>query len=87
MHERQPLKANVQNGRVVLNDPTDLPNGTELYVVPVEQLGDVLLLRDNGLDDDERKRLHESIRQRHRRRTRRSRHRLGRIPDELDAQP
>jgi hypothetical protein len=59
--EMQPLKAHLKNGQVVLDEPTDLPNGTELYVVPAE-LGDVVLLRDDGLDDDERKRLHESIR-------------------------
>lgn len=58
----QPLKAHVRNGQVVLDEPTDLPNGTELYVVPAEQLGDVVLLRDDDLNDDERKRLHESIR-------------------------
>ncbi len=57
-----PLKAHFQNGQVVLDESTDLPNGTELYVVSAEQLRDIVLLRDDGLDDDERKRLHESIR-------------------------
>lgn len=58
----QPLKAHVKNGQVVLDESTDLPNGTELYVVPAAQLDEVVLLRDDGFDDDERKRLHESIR-------------------------
>jgi hypothetical protein len=58
----QPLKAHLKNGQVVLDEPTDLPNGTELYVVTAEQLGDIVLLRDDGLDDHERKRLHDSIR-------------------------
>jgi len=34
----QPLKAHFQNGQVVLDEPTDMPNGTELYVVPAAQL-------------------------------------------------
>jgi len=55
-------KIRVENGRIQIDEPTDLPNGTELYVVPVEQLDDVVLLRDDGLDDDERKRLHAFIR-------------------------
>jgi hypothetical protein len=85
--EMQPLKAHLKNGQVVLDEPTDLPNGTELYVVPAEQLGDVVLLRDDGLDDDERKRLHESIRRGI------ADGRAGRVTDfdeflgELDAQP
>lgn len=28
------LKARVQNGHIVLDEPTDLPEGTELYLVP-----------------------------------------------------
>ncbi|MEO7037667.1 MAG: hypothetical protein ABI335_27915 [Polyangiaceae bacterium] len=83
----QPLKAHFKNGQVVLDEPTDFPNGTELYVMPAEQLADVVLLRDDGLDDDERKRLHESIR-----RGIEDGH-AGRVTnfdeflDELDAQP
>ncbi|MGE0328283.1 MAG: hypothetical protein AB7K71_10150 [Polyangiaceae bacterium] len=57
------LKVHVENGRIKVDEPTDLPNGTELYVVAVEQLGDLVLLKDDGLDDEERKRLHRSIRQ------------------------
>lgn len=55
-------KIRVENGRIKLDEPTDLPNGTELYLVPAEQLDDVVLLHDDGLDDNERKRLHASIR-------------------------
>jgi hypothetical protein len=55
-------KIRVENGRIKLDEPTDLPNGTELYLVPAEQLDDVVLLHDDGLGDDERKRLHASIR-------------------------
>ena len=58
----QAPKIRVENGRIQLDEPTELPNGTELYVVPAEQLDDVVLLRGDGLDDNERKRLHASIR-------------------------
>lgn len=54
----QPLRAKVRNGHLVLNEPTDLPEGEIVELVPVDQL-----LADGGdcLDDDERQRLHESI--------------------------
>lgn len=47
------MRAKVQNGRVVIDEPTNLPEGTELELV-VADPGD-------DLDDDERARLHESI--------------------------
>jgi hypothetical protein len=31
------LRAHVENGRIVLDEPTNLPDGTELYVVPVDE--------------------------------------------------
>ena len=55
------LKIHVENGRIKLDEPTDLPNGTELYLVPAEQLEDVVLLQDDGLEDDERSELLEAI--------------------------
>jgi hypothetical protein len=33
----QPLKARVQNGRLLLDEPTDLPDGTEVELVAVNQ--------------------------------------------------
>ncbi len=30
------LKANVRGGRLVLDEPTDLPDGTEVELVPIE---------------------------------------------------
>jgi uncharacterized protein YpiB (UPF0302 family) len=54
-------KIRVENGRIKVDEPTDLPNGTELYLVPAEQLDDVVLLRDDGLDDDEREELLQAI--------------------------
>ena len=29
------LKAHVENGRIIVDDPTDLPEGTVLHIVPV----------------------------------------------------
>jgi hypothetical protein len=46
-------KAHVKNGRIVVDEPTDLPEGTELYVLPIRD-GD-------ELDDEERAALHAAI--------------------------
>ena len=49
-----PLKAHVHNGRLVLDEPTTLPEGSELVLVP---LGDDW----DDLDDEDRARLHEAL--------------------------
>jgi len=50
----QPLKARVENGRLVLDDPsTDLPEGAEVQLTIVDDSGE--------LDEDERARLHEAL--------------------------
>lgn len=54
-------KVRVENGRIKLDEPTDFPNGTELYPVPAGQLEDVVLLRDDGLDDEEREELLKAL--------------------------
>ena len=54
-------KIRVENGRIKLDEPTDLPNGTELYLVPAAELDDVVLLQDDGLEDDEREELLKAI--------------------------
>jgi hypothetical protein len=46
----QPLKAHVQNGRIVLDEPTDLPEGEVLYLWPAGK-------QDDGFDETERKAL------------------------------
>jgi hypothetical protein len=51
----QPLKARVENGRYVIDAKAELPDGTELYLVPANEGDD--------LDDAEREALHESIRE------------------------
>lgn len=53
----QLLKAKVRNGRLVLDEPTDLPEGEEVEMVPLDEV----LASGDYLDDDERRRLHESI--------------------------
>jgi hypothetical protein len=51
----QPFKAHVHNGRLVLDEPsTDLPEGEVVYLQRVD---------DDGMEDDERAGLHESIRE------------------------
>ena len=47
------LKARVQNGRLVLDEPTDLPEGTEVELVSMDDW--------DNLDDDDRRRLHEAL--------------------------
>jgi hypothetical protein len=47
------LKARVQKGRLVLDEPTDLPEGTEVDLLPLDP-GD-------WLDADEREALHRAI--------------------------
>ena len=49
-----PLKAHVHNGRLVLDEPTDLPEGEVVYLQPVDT---------DELDEDERRRLHDALRE------------------------
>jgi hypothetical protein len=56
----QPLKARVHNGRLVLDEPTDLPEGEVIELLPVD---DVLDGGGDYLDDEERAALHRSIEQ------------------------
>jgi hypothetical protein len=49
----QPLKAQVRNGRLVLDAPTDLPDGTEVDLLPTDAWDD--------LDENDRRQLHEAL--------------------------
>jgi hypothetical protein len=51
----RPLIARVKNGRLVLDEPTDLPEGEELYLVPMDD--DI----DDLLDDEESQALHREL--------------------------
>jgi hypothetical protein len=53
---QQPLRARVRNGRLVLDEPTDLPEGEEVELV-LAHADDM----DDDLSEDERKQLDESI--------------------------
>jgi hypothetical protein len=55
----QSLKAQVKNGRLVLDAPTDLPEGELIELVPLDEL---LAVGGDYLDDEERAALHESLR-------------------------
>ncbi len=46
------MRAKVRSGRLVLDEPTDLPEGTEVELVMID--GD-------DLDERERQRLHEAL--------------------------
>jgi hypothetical protein len=46
-----PVKAHVKNGRLVVDEPTDLPDGTEV----------TLTIADDDLDDEDRARLHAAL--------------------------
>ena len=48
-----PLKAHVRDGRLVVDEPTDLPEGAEVKLLPVDGWDD--------LDDEDRLRLHEAL--------------------------
>lgn len=55
----QALKAHVHNGRLVLDEPTDLPEGTEVELLALDDLDPeerarLLQAIDEGVDDVER---------------------------------
>ena len=54
------LKVRVENGRIKLDEPTDLPEGKLLELVPLDE---VFLGGGDDLDDAERAALDESIRE------------------------
>lgn len=54
----QSLRARVRNGRLLLDEPTDLPEGD---VVELVQLDDVLASGADDLDDEERAALRREI--------------------------
>jgi hypothetical protein len=50
---QQPLRARVRNGRLVLDEPTDLPEGEEVELVPADA---------DHMDDEERAALRAELR-------------------------
>jgi hypothetical protein len=57
---QQPLRARVRNGRLVLDEPTDLPEGEEVELVRADAVDDHDDV-EGDLSEDERKELDESI--------------------------
>lgn len=53
----QALKARVQNGRLVLDEPTDRPEGEVVYLRPVDDEDD----DDEGFTAEERAALHAAL--------------------------
>jgi hypothetical protein len=49
------IKARVQDGRLIVDEPTDLPEGTEVELIPIDPGDD--------LDDAEREELHKALAQ------------------------
>ncbi len=58
METMQPLKAHVHNGRLMLDEPTDLPEGEVIELVPIDE---VLAKGGDYLDDEERAALHREL--------------------------
>ncbi len=54
------LKAHVRSGRLVLDEPTELPEGEVVELVPLDE---VLASGGDYLDAEERERLHASLRE------------------------
>ncbi len=54
----QPLKAHVHNGRLVLDEPTDLPEGEVVYLQPMDG---IVAVDSDDLDDEERAALHREL--------------------------
>lgn len=54
----QPLKAHVKNGRIVVDEPTDRPEGEVVYVQLVDA---VIADHRDDLDDAERAALHREL--------------------------
>jgi uncharacterized membrane protein YebE (DUF533 family) len=52
-------QAHVHNGRLVLNEPTDRPEGEVVYLQPV--VGVIAAAEDDGLDAEERAALHHEL--------------------------
>lgn len=52
---RMTIKARVRDGRLLVDEPTDLPDGTEVELLPLDP-GD-------WLDDADRAALHEALRE------------------------
>jgi hypothetical protein len=53
----QALKAHVKSGRLLLDEPTELPEGEVVYLRPA----DAVVGEEDDFDDEERERLNEAL--------------------------
>ena len=74
----QVIKTTVRNGRIVIDEPTTLPDGHEV---------ELCVLNDDGMSEDERRRLHASIARGIRAGRAGRQMDLDRFVDQLDAEP
>jgi hypothetical protein len=58
LNAMQPLKAHVHNGRLVLDEPTELPEGEVVYLKPLDA---IVAADGDDLDDEERAALHREL--------------------------
>lgn len=54
----QPIRAHVKNGRLMLDEPTTLPEGQDVYLQPIEGL---VVTEAEDRDDDDRATLHAEL--------------------------
>jgi hypothetical protein len=54
----QPLKAHVHNGRLLLDEPTELPEGEVVYLRPLDA---IVAASGDDLDDEDRAALHRDL--------------------------
>jgi len=54
----EPLKAHVKNGRLTLDEPTDLPDGKVVYLTRVEEL---VVVDEEDRDQSDRAALHAEL--------------------------
>jgi len=54
----QPIRAHVKNGRLMLDEPTTLPEGQVVYLQPIEGF---VVTQAEDRDDDDRAALHAEL--------------------------
>lgn len=62
------IRAHVENGRIIVDDPTDLPEGTVLQLVAVtstdmsaEERAEFLAALDESIEDEEAGRMDDAV--------------------------
>jgi hypothetical protein len=58
LHRMQPIRAHVKNGRLMLDEPTTLPEGQVVYLQPIDGL---VVTEAEDRDDGDRAALHAEL--------------------------